>query len=663
MNDEVSHSHGSSRYGGGVAAKRRNGVVTTLGTSLPNPHARGMSAKRLSLALLLLVIAAQLFGLASASPAAATGTTSDHTFVCQTDTPTGNCLTNAHPVAYGQPVMLLVNVIDDDNGCTFFNNDANCDPPTGQVQLFDGAAALPFTSATLSDSHYMFGDRSSGRFSYAGLPVGVHTIHAVYFGDDEFAPSFYDFSLTITKAPSFVNYTGITPEPTVFGQNVPLQAAVAPAGATGTVQFLDGTTPIGSPVAVDSGGLATTNTTALSVGTHFLNAEYSGDANLSPSKTQNNPMIHHVNKGGAVGTVTSSANPAVWGQNVTFTITVSASAPSAGNPTGVVALKEAGATVSGDLTLVNGHAQFSTTGLDMGSHVIDLVYAGDANFAGFTALHALDQTVIKADSATALTSSTNPSNFGDPVTFTATVTPVAPGAGTPTGTVQFKDGASLLGAPVPVTAGGTAAMTVSNLGGGPHPITAVYSGDVRFNGSTSAALTQNVTCDHTYTGTINGTLTVPASSSSCITAANVTGLLVVPIGATVSVTNSVIGNNIQTTGSPAALQVCGSEIHGGLQISNVTGLLLIGDRFESACANNTIFGGVTITAAKHGLKLVGNKIYGGATITKSSGGPIEVGANTLNGMLACAVNTPAATNNGHPNTAGARSGECAAANF
>src|SRR5437660_12042488 len=92
-------------------------------------------------------------------------------------------------------------------------------------------------------------------------------------------------------------------------------------------------------------------------------------------------------------------------------------------------------------------------------------------------------------SATTLISSLNPSALGQAVTFTAMVKPAA-GSGTPTGTVTFNDGATVLG---PGTlSGGTATLTTSGLAGGVHSITAIYSGDANFAGSTSPALTQTV---------------------------------------------------------------------------------------------------------------------------------------------------------------------------
>ncbi|MBD0369797.1 MAG: PQQ-dependent sugar dehydrogenase [Pyrinomonadaceae bacterium] len=89
--------------------------------------------------------------------------------------------------------------------------------------------------------------------------------------------------------------------------------------------------------------------------------------------------------------------------------------------------------------------------------------------------------VVKANTTTTVASSSNPSVFGQSVTFTATVTSAS---GTPTGAVQFKDGANNLGSPVALNASGVATFTTSSLTVGTHTITAEYGGDSNFNAST-----------------------------------------------------------------------------------------------------------------------------------------------------------------------------------
>jgi uncharacterized protein YjbI with pentapeptide repeats len=103
-------------------------------------------------------------------------------------------------------------------------------------------------------------------------------------------------------------------------------------------------------------------------------------------------------------------------------------------------------------------------------------------------------TINKANTSTTLVPTTA-SVFGQLVTFTATIAVTSPGAGHPGGTVEFKDGSSDISGcsaqPVSTTTQ-TATCTTSALSVASHSITAVYSGDSNFNGSSAAAQTQTV---------------------------------------------------------------------------------------------------------------------------------------------------------------------------
>jgi Big-like domain-containing protein/peptidase M28-like protein len=112
---------------------------------------------------------------------------------------------------------------------------------------------------------------------------------------------------------------------------------------------------------------------------------------------------------------------------------------------------------------------------------------------------------------TTLSSSPNPSTFGQSVTFTANVTS---GAGVPTGTVTFKDGTSTLGTSA-LDGMGHATFTTSTLSVASHSITAVYGGDANFNGSTSAIVTQTVNKDGT-TATVTSSLN-PSRRNQAVT--------------------------------------------------------------------------------------------------------------------------------------------------
>src|SRR5262249_43516041 len=98
-----------------------------------------------------------------------------------------------------------------------------------------------------------------------------------------------------------------------------------------------------------------------------------------------------------------------------------------------------------------------------------------------------------ANSTTLSSDHPSGSNFGQAVTFTATVSPSAGTAGTPTGSVQFKLDGFSFSSPVTVS-GGMASIQTSSLSAGPHQITAVYTSDTtNFLASSSAQpLTQTV---------------------------------------------------------------------------------------------------------------------------------------------------------------------------
>jgi len=102
------------------------------------------------------------------------------------------------------------------------------------------------------------------------------------------------------------------------------------------------------------------------------------------------------------------------------------------------------------------------------------------------------ETSTKASSTVKVTGAPNPAVFGNTATFTATVAAAAGGtsAPMPTGTVTFNSQNALLG--TATLSGGIAKVTTDNLELGMDSITATYSGDSNYNGSTSAIYTETV---------------------------------------------------------------------------------------------------------------------------------------------------------------------------
>jgi hypothetical protein len=131
-----------------------------------------------------------------------------------------------------------------------------------------------------------------------------------------------------------------------------------------------------------------------------------------------------------------------------------------------------GAAVLAQLPLgVAGTASFGTSSLSTGSHPLTALYASDSLYASSSG--GRTQVVQSGTTATSVSSSPNPSVFGQAVTFTALV---ASGAGVPTGTVTFQEGTTILASAVAVDATGRASFVTSALGVNTHVITANFTG-------------------------------------------------------------------------------------------------------------------------------------------------------------------------------------------
>jgi hypothetical protein len=174
--------------------------------------------------------------------------------------------------------------------------------------------------------------------------------------------------------------------------------------------------------------------------------------------------------------VAVSASPGVAGQMVTLTAVVGGSDGS--TPTGTVTFID-GATTLGRATLNGDFASLSIATLAVGSHNVTAVYSGSAGYKTSTSLP-VTVTVNKASTTTNVASSKN----GRKVTLTATVSVVAPGAGTPAGPVVFFDDGMQIGSAS--LSGGKAAFTTAWWASGKHAITASYAGSANYLGSTSA---------------------------------------------------------------------------------------------------------------------------------------------------------------------------------
>jgi hypothetical protein len=175
--------------------------------------------------------------------------------------------------------------------------------------------------------------------------------------------------------------------------------------------------------------------------------------------------------------LTSSANPSLYGQTVTFTARVTAGA-TAGTPVGTVTFVDGTTKLAANVPLnAAGVATYATTTrLTVGSHPITASYTA-ATTSNFLPDSGTLTQVVNEATAINLASSLNPSPLNQLVTFTATVTASGGGGVTPDGTVTFSDGAAILAPNVPLNAAGVATFATASLAIGVHPMTAAYSGD------------------------------------------------------------------------------------------------------------------------------------------------------------------------------------------
>jgi hypothetical protein len=295
--------------------------------------------------------------------------------------------------------------------------------------------------------------------------AGTHSVTAIYSGDTSYSGSTSAALGQMVNKAAAVIAVASSANPANYGQPLTFMAAITPASATGSVQFLDGGTLLGTANVMS--GAATLTTSSLAAGSHSISAVYSGDANFIGAAAGLSQAV----KPTTTTSLTSNTTSITYGQTVNFTATISPSAA-----TGTVLFLD-GALTLGSAVVSNGQAKLSVATLSAGSHSVMVVYSGDAADSP-SASSARIVSVAQAKPAINLSVSPNPATAGGTVTCTAKVSP-----NSATGTVAFYDGTTLLG--TGTLSGGTATYAILPLSIGNHAITAVYNGDTNFISVTS----------------------------------------------------------------------------------------------------------------------------------------------------------------------------------
>ena len=269
-------------------------------------------------------------------------------------------------------------------------------------------------------------------------------------------------------------------------------------------------------------------------------------------------------RGGVTVSVSTSPAPSGLNQPMTFTASVSAAAPAAGTPGGTVRFFD-GATLLGSSTLSGGSASLTTAGLTAGVHAIEARYDGDASFE--TGSRSASHTVNGAAATPSITiaSNRNPSSVGQSVTLTATL---GMSAGPVSGTVQFYDGATLLGTSTIVS--GSATFTTTAFAAGSHAITVRYLGSASAPPAISGVFVQAVGSSGWKNRTSSATLSAspnPSALGATVTlTANISGSSGTPAGAVLFMVNG------QVVGGPVTLTaISGSTARATLVLPGLAG--------------------------------------------------------------------------------------------
>jgi hypothetical protein len=415
--------------------------------------------------------------------------------------------------------------------------------PEGTVQILSGSSVAG--TGTLVNG--------SAVISVSTLQAGADSVTASYLGTSDFAPSkSAPHPQNVMKASTTTSLT-TSLNPAATSQPVTLRAIVKGAydgATTGNIAFMAGSESLGSgPV---TGNVATLTTSFASSGTYSITALYRGDSNNTGSTSG---ALSEKIIASTTTRVTSSLNPSMVGQTLTFSATVNSSGGAPPNGENITFYN--GMSVMGTAPLSAGTATLTTSALPAGVFTITARYPGDSNFAASTSV-GLRQTVnstTKSPTAITLASSLNPSIYGQKVTFTAGVTTSGPVP--PTGTVAFRwtlFARTYTVGYATLNSSGIATFTRSNLNADPYPLTAVYRGDANNLASTSAVVNQTVT-QTASSATITSSLNPSTQGQSVTFTAKITSPTVLPTGPVTFRAGTTVLGTAQLSGGKATLTV------------------------------------------------------------------------------------------------------------
>jgi hypothetical protein len=392
-------------------------------------------------------------------------------------TPTTTLAGSANPAAYDQPVTLNELVL----------GPTGMPVPTGTVTFTDENTGLSLGTVTVQAPYPGF--EGVANLSLGSLAAGTHPILAAYSGDANYAASTITLNEVINPVATTTTLTS-SAGTSSRGQAFTFTATVGNADPFfqstlfGTLTVVDQTTG----TALASANVGSTGqpfqfsftTSSLPAGNDTIVASYSPpNSNFAASSASLTEVVKGLT---STTTLTSSANPAAFGQPVTLTAAVTG--PTGGpRPTGSVTFTytTVGLSLGTVMLDANGDASLPLGSFPVGTYPVLASYSGDANYAASTIT--LNEVVNPVATTTTLTSSAGTSQLGQSVTFTATVAPSDPAGGTVTFTDQTTG--TPLGT-VNLDGHGHASFTTNSLSAGSHSIVASYIPPNHSNFTTSS---------------------------------------------------------------------------------------------------------------------------------------------------------------------------------
>jgi hypothetical protein len=394
--------------------------------------------------------------------------------------------------------------------------------PTGTVSISGADSNCTIT---------LFG--GSGSCNVVFNTTGFKTLTAVYSGDGVNAGSSSSVSHSVSGSTNATSttITAHNPSPSAPGQTVAVSVTVSGSGPTptGTVAITGADTNCTITL---SGGSGSCNVVFNSTGTKTISAVYSGDGSNSSSSGSVGHIVTTATTPSTTTITGHTPNPSIPGQLVAVTVMVSGTI---GTPTGTVAIT--GADGNCTITLTAGSGTCNVSFNTAGSKTLTASYSGSASYAGSSTT--ASQTVSKGPTATVITSNTpNPAATGQSISVSATVSGAGP---TPTGTVAIS-GADTNCTFTLASGSGSCNSVIFNTAGA-KTITATYSGDGNYLGSSGTASETVIPAKLVPTVTITGDVPDPSTPGQSV----VVGVTVSSTGTTPTGTVSITGANTNCT--------------------------------------------------------------------------------------------------------------------